>query len=400
MIIMTIQEKYGFKKVLNTRGPATIFGAAKVPDEIRRDIYDILGESVEIRDLQALVSKAVQKLTGAEAGCAVHCTSAGMAIATAAALAGDDPAKIKALPDITWNKKKVIIQKGQVTGAGDCPVWQVIKICGAQYVEIGEALDCASFHLQSALDENTAAAFYIMEDTFAPNLLPLETFVKICHEKKVPVICDAAYLTDFRMLAELQVDLAIYSGHKWLGGCTSGIIAGRKDLVHACYLQEMGIGRPMKVGKEGLISVLSAIDYWLNRDVQAIRKSQTAIAEELIKEVKDIPGVTCRMTESLYSPSVRVTMDIDEKQTGISAQTINDDMALQNPVIITDDYYINQGRFMFDMAYLDPGDGAAIGRIIREYISGERIPRESGRKVPRPRQDVLYEWFNGWMEER
>ena len=397
---MTIQEKYGFKKVLNTRGPATIFGAAKVPDEIRRDIYDILGESVEIRDLQALVSKAVQKLTGAEAGCAVHCTSAGMTIATAAALAGDDPAKIKALPDITWNKKKVIIQKGQVTGAGDCPVWQVIKICGAQYVEIGEALDCASFHLQSALDENTAAAFYIMEDTFAPNLLPLETFVKICHEKKVPVICDAAYLTDFRMLAELQVDLAIYSGHKWLGGCTSGIIAGRKDLVHACYLQEMGIGRPMKVGKEGLISVLSAIDYWLNRDVQAIRKSQTAIAEELIKEVKDIPGVTCRMTESLYSPSVRVTMDIDEKQTGISAQTINDDMALQNPVIITDDYYINQGRFMFDMAYLDPGDGAAIGRIIREYISGERIPRESGRKVPRPRQDVLYEWFNGWMEER
>ena len=400
MIIMTIQEKYGFKKVLNTRGPATIFGAAKVPDEIRRDIYDILGESVEIRDLQALVSKAVQKLTGAEAGCAVHCTSAGMTIATAAALAGDDPAKIKALPDITWNKKKVIIQKGQVTGAGDCPVWQVIKICGAQYVEIGEALDCASFHLQSALDENTAAAFYIMEDTFAPNLLPLETFVKICHEKKVPVICDAAYLTDFRMLAELQVDLAIYSGHKWLGGCTSGIIAGRKDLVHACYLQEMGIGRPMKVGKEGLISVLSAIDYWLNRDVQAIRKSQTAIAEELIKEVKDIPGVTCRMTESLYSPSVRVTMDIDEKQTGISAQAINDDMALQNPVIITDDYYINQGRFMFDMAYLDPGDGAAIGRIIREYISGERIPRESGRKVPRPRQDVLYEWFNGWMEER
>ncbi len=397
---MTIQEKYGFKKVLNTRGPATIFGAAKVPDEIRRDIYDILGESVEIRDLQALVSKAVQKLTGAEAGCAVHCTSAGMTIATAAALTGDDPAKIKALPDITWNKKKVIIQKGQVTGAGDCPVWQVIKICGAQYVEIGEALDCASFHLQSALDENTAAAFYIMEDTFAPNLLPLETFVKICHEKKVPVICDAAYLTDFRMLAELQVDLAIYSGHKWLGGCTSGIIAGRKDLVHACYLQEMGIGRPMKVGKEGLISVLSAIDYWLNRDVQAIRKSQTAIAEELIKEVKDIPGVTCRMTESLYSPSVRVTMDIDEKQTGISAQAINDDMALQNPVIITDDYYINQGRFMFDMAYLDPGDGAAIGRIIREYISGERIPGESGRKVPRPRQDVLYEWFNGWMNER
>lgn len=397
---MTVQEKFGFKKVLNTRGPATIFGASKVEDEIRKDIYDILGESVEIRDLQALVNKAVQKLTGAEAGCAVHCTSAGMAVATAAALTGDDAAKIKALPDITWNKKKVIIQKGQVTGAGDCPVWQVIKMCGAEYVEIGEALDCASFHLRAALDENTAAAFYVMEDTFAPNLLPLETFVQICHEKNVPVICDAAYLTDFRMLAKLGVDMAIYSGHKWLGGCTSGIIAGRKDLIHACYMQEMGIGRPMKVGKEGLISVLSAIDYWLNRDTDAIKARQTAIAEELIHEVKGLPGVTYEITGSLYSPSVRLTMDIDEKQTGIPAWVINDDLALQNPVIITDDYYINQGRFMFDMAYLEPGDGAVIGRMIREYITHERKPAETAQKVVRPRQDILYDWFNAWMDER
>ena len=214
---MTVQEKFGFRKVINARGPATILGAARVTDDIRQDIYDILGESAEIWELQRRASEKIAELTGAEAGCVVGCSSAGMAIAAAAVLTGNDPAKIKALPDITWAKKKIIIQKGQVTGAGDCPVWQVIKMTGAENRYTYRALDCATFHLRSALDENVAAAFYVMEDTFAPNLLPLQTFVSICKEKGVPVICDAAYLTDFKMLARLGVDLAIYSGQKWLG---------------------------------------------------------------------------------------------------------------------------------------------------------------------------------------
>lgn len=56
---MTIQEKYGFRKVLNTRGPATILGAARVSDPIRKEIYDILGESVEIWELQRCASRKI-----------------------------------------------------------------------------------------------------------------------------------------------------------------------------------------------------------------------------------------------------------------------------------------------------------------------------------------------------
>jgi len=399
---MTIQEKYGFKKLINARGPATILGAARVNPSIRADISDMLGESVEIRDLQRLASDAISRLTGAEAGCAVHCTSAGMAIAAAAALTGDDPSRIKALPDITWSRKKIIIQKGQVTGAGDCPVWQVIRMCGAEYIEIGEALDCASFHLRAALDDNVAAAFYIMEDTFAPNLLPLETFVEICHEKQVPVICDAAYLTDFQLLNRLGVDMAIYSGHKWLGGCTSGIIAGRRELIHACYLQEMGIGRPMKTGKEGIISVIAAIDQWLKRDSIAIRAAQAQVSTEIICEIDGLPGVSYRQMESAYSPSVRLCVEIDDQTAGTAAWEINDALAREEPVIMLDDYYVNQGRMIFDMAFLDPGDGTAIGRALRKCLTGRRRDESAGahRPVPRPRQDILYDWFNDWMDRR
>lgn len=398
---MEVQEKYGFRKLINARGPATILGAAKVADDIRKDIYDILGESAEIWELQRKASEKIVKLTGAEAGCVVNCSAAGMAIAAASVLTGNDPSRIKALPDITWPKKKIIIQKGQVTGAGDCPVWQVIKMTGADYIEIGEALDCAAFHLKSALDEHVAAAFYVMEDTFAPNLLPLKTFVSICKEKGVPVICDAAYLTDFRMLAEIGVDLAVYSGQKWLGGCTSGIVAGQKDLVQACYMQEMGIGRPMKAGKESIVSIMSSIDHWLARDEEAIRLYQTDLAKNMIGAIGALEGVRCELKESLYSPSVRIHVSIDEAVTGIPAWVINDDMGRLDPVIKTDDYYVNQGLIIFDLAYLDSADTFYVAGVLKEYLNGTRKPintADTKEMVPETRQDSLYHIFNQWLD--
>jgi len=393
---MTIQEKYGFRKVINARGPATLLGAARVSEAIRSDISAILAESAEMWELQRSASDRIVKLTGAEAGCVVNCSSAGMVIAAAAALTGNDPARIKALPDIDWSRKKIVIQKGQVTGAGDCPVWQVIKMTGAHYVEIGEALDCATYHLRSVLDENTAAAFYIMMDSFAPNLLPLETFTSICHEKGVPVICDAAYYTDFKKLAALGVDMAIYSGQKWLGGCTSGIIAGRRDLIHACYLQELGVGRPMKVGKEGIISIMAAIDQWQSSDFEAIRREQAVLAESIIREIDGLDGVDYAIKESQYSPSVRLHVQIDPIKAGISAATINTDMGRLDPVIKTDDYLVGTGCIIFDFAFIARGDEKVIAKALHDYLTGARKPAITDQ--PLTRQDAIFKIMDGWLD--
>ena len=90
----------------------------------------------------------------------------------------------------------------------------------------------------------------------------------------MPVIVDAASEYDLRGFVAAGADIAIYSAHKFLGGLTAGIVAGRKDLVRAAYLQNGGIGRGMKVGKEGIVGAIAALEAWAQRDHAAHRRAR------------------------------------------------------------------------------------------------------------------------------
>lgn len=79
------------------------------------------------------------------------------------------------------------------------------------------------------------------------------------------MIVHAASEYDLNCFVLDGADLVTYSGHEFLGGPTSGIVAGRKDLVRAVYLQERGIGRPMKVGEEGIVSTIVVLEEWEKR---------------------------------------------------------------------------------------------------------------------------------------
>ena len=68
--------------------------------------------------------------------------------------------------------------------------------------------------------------------------------------------------------------MVIYSGGKFLRGPqTSGLLLGKKNLVQAAWRNaspHQAFGRPMKVSKEDVIGVLTAVEYWLEeRDEKA-----------------------------------------------------------------------------------------------------------------------------------
>jgi L-seryl-tRNA(Ser) seleniumtransferase len=398
---MSVYERYGLTKVINARGPSTVLGAAKCSPTVRRAVADALTANVEIVELQARVSRAVARFSGAEAGCAVGCTAAGIAVSVAACMTGDNLARIKELPNVDGLRHKFVIQKGHIIMAGETPIYQLVRMTGGKLVEIGEAADCGVYQLEEELDGETAAALYVMGGRAnGPGMIPPRRFIETCRAKGVPVIVDDASGLNVRQLIEAGADLVIFSGQKWLGGPTVGLIAGRKDLVYACFLQDNGIGRPMKVGKEGMIGAIQAMKDWETRDWRARAEKQVQVANYMAQRLQGIPGVEVKVEQtSSTGAAAWVLLTVDPSVTKISTWEVSELLAKHKPVIKTHDYDFAFNYFSLDPAFMDDGDEVILCDALIN-IFGQAAERQDTFQAEEPptRLDLVADLMRSWYQ--
>ena len=258
----SLHDKYGLRRIINACGKMTSLSGAKVLPEIAAQASASLGEFYDLDELQAAAGKVISRVTGAESGCVTACTAAGLTESVAAWLTGNDLAKVLKLPDCRWGTSKVVIQKGHCVNYGS-PVTQNIRMAGAEVVEVGEVNRTLPEHVQHELEAGGVAAVMHVEShhTVQKGMLDLAAVVELAHKYDVPVIVDgAAQDQRIRSMIEMGVDLIVVSAHKYLCSTTGGIVAGRKELVDAVYLQNRGIGRAMKAGKEAIFGAMAALE--------------------------------------------------------------------------------------------------------------------------------------------
>jgi uncharacterized pyridoxal phosphate-dependent enzyme len=267
---MTFFERHKVRRIVNAIGTPTIVGANIAPPEVIAAAAEALAVNCEIDELQRAACRAIAQATGAEAGCVASSASSGIAIATAACMTGPDLSKISRLPDSEGLANEVLLQLAHDVNFG-APISQMVRLSGAQVVRLGTANHCDAFHLRGALSPRTAAVLYVVNGAVssAADLVPLDQCVAIAGAADVPVIVDAAAEPDVRPYLRAGASVVITSGHKAMGAPTSGMLCGRKELIRACYLQNWGIGRAMKVGKEGVAGLIAAVERWYSRDPNA-----------------------------------------------------------------------------------------------------------------------------------
>jgi uncharacterized pyridoxal phosphate-dependent enzyme len=260
---MTFFEQHKVPRVMNALGTSTIVGANVAPPEVIAAAAEALATNCEIDQLQRAACRAIAEATGAEAGCVTSSASSGIAIATAACMSGADLSKIARLPDAEDLANEVALQLAHDVNFG-APISQMIRLAGARVVRIGTANHCGAYHLRGALSPRTAAVLYVVNGAVDSDadLLSIEQCVAIAGAAGVPVIVDAAAEPDVRPFLRAGASIVISSGHKAIGAPTSGLLCGHKALIRACYLQNWGIGRAMKVGKEGIAGLIAAVERW------------------------------------------------------------------------------------------------------------------------------------------
>ena len=213
------------------------------------------------------------------------------------------------------------------------------------------AARCA-WQIEAAITERTAAVACPILDT--PGTLPLPEVAEIAHAQGVPVIVDAAAelppRSNLRRFIAEGADLVVFSGGKAIGGPqASGILAGRADLIASVALQHQdmdvraetwskralldagrvggvphqGFGRAMKVGREEIVGLITALER-LRRRLGRGRRARagpacsTIVAEALgeIDGVDDHPPAAPPSSQSR-----RFGSTLDEDRSGVTATT-------------------------------------------------------------------------------
>ncbi|MFV0334693.1 MAG: aminotransferase class V-fold PLP-dependent enzyme [Tropicimonas sp.] len=380
-------DALGVGRIINVSGTMTGLGASVTSVAVQQATAAAMGRFVKMHELQARASAVIARLTGAEAGCVTASASAGISLGVAGCITGVDAARAEALPGAPGSKSAVIVQAGHLCSYG-AAMGMAVELAGGAVRQIGSATSCADHQLAAALGEDVAAALYVVSHhVVSYGQIPFARFVEMAHARNVPVIVDAASEYDLTGFIAGGADLVIYSGHKFLGGPTSGIIAGRRDLVRAAYLQNIGIGRGMKVGKESIAGLIAAMEGWMARDAAAIRARERVVLDLWLEAVAGLPGIRAAIVpDPTGNPLDRLQITVDPAAAGASAARFAAVFGAQDPALIVRDHKVELGVLQLDPCNLLPGQAEIVADTLSRVLASgpalangpENDPRNAG----------------------
>jgi L-seryl-tRNA(Ser) seleniumtransferase len=270
------------------------------------EVLDAMREAaecfVDLYELQAAVGRRIAELTGNEAAFVSGGAAAGLFLSAAVCMARDTDDGILRPADLEGLPRDFIIH-----GAHRIPYDSAIELAGGRLVEIGSESGTTETDLADVIRPATAGILYVAGAHLAQGVLPLEAVVRIARQSDTPVIVDAAAqlppVENLWAFGAAGADLALFSGGKGLcGPASTGLVLGSRRYVERFERNaapRQRIGRPMKVGKEDLIGILAAVEWYLRQDHEALAARYEAMVEHLVgwgrersdvTVVRDTPG--------------------------------------------------------------------------------------------------------------
>lgn len=359
-----IYRELGVPTVINATGTKTRISGSLIREEAVEAMVSASKSFVRISDLQARASELISDMTGAEAGYVTSGASAGLMLSAAACLAGDDIDTMYQLPNTKGIADEIIVPRTHRSSYD-----HALRAAGATIVDVGTndhhlgtgSRNVEPWEIAEAITEDTAAVGYLQKEYTEP---PLPKVAEIAHAHNVPVIVDAAaevppVLNLSRFIKE-GADLVAFSGGKAIRGPqTTGILAGREDLIESVALQQLdmhaaepvwdppedlvevdhydgvprqGIGRSLKVGKEELVGLIKALELFIEEDHEALSEEWAARTNQIVDGLSAERTLSTRTTQAdktSIAPEVVVT--VNEAEAEITAEDLVLSLRKENP---------------------------------------------------------------------
>lgn len=357
-----------------------------------REVVSAMAEAneyfVDMHELNDAAGRRIAELLGAEAAVVTAGGFSAMILGAAACLTGMNEERVEALPHPTWPRRECLIQTAQRFDYD-----RAYRAAGATIVYADTRAD-----LESRLGERTAFIALLSaaerQGVFAPpfearrapppspDLVPHEELIAMGRRAGVPVLVDMA--SDLPPWGQLDrflragADLLVLSGGKAIGGPQStGILLGRRDLVAAARLNATpndNIGRGMKVGKEEIVGLVTALEHFVRDDHSAETARWNARARRIVERLQGVRGLT-----AAYAPNTAGYYDADltwdEREIALTRDSLRRELASGSPrveleVIITQDRGTSVWHATARTRVLRDGEELLVAARLREVFEG------------------------------
>ncbi len=398
---MSIYQNLGIEPIINVSGSVTRLGGAPMPAEVLAAFAEAAAEPVPLDRLHGAASRVIAELTGAEAGLVTAGAAAGLMLGAAAILAGPDLGRMERLPQTDGFPNEFVVAREHRNGYD-----HAVRAAGARLVEVGfhEVVAGAgvrraeAWEYAAAFGPNTAGVLYVYGAASAP---PLPQVAAEAHAAGLPVLVDAAGelppRSNLRDIVAAGADLVAFSGGKAIRGPqATGILCGRRDLVGSAALQMLdmddhfelweppaelidrgrfrglprhGIGRALKVSKEQVVALLTALRLFAGGAYDAELPVKRRHLEEVAAALEGCP-VRCRLIDPSDGESLPLLeIAIDEAALGRSALEVCRRLRNGRPPVYPGHGLLPEGKLLIHPLHLNGERTRALVARLRDELS-------------------------------
>lgn len=301
----------GVKPFINAWGTITSKSGSLMHPEVIEAYNYASQQFVDLNELQDKVGERIAEMLNCEGAMVTAGAAAAMTLATAACITGKDPEKIRLLPNLPGERLEVIIQKTHRYGYD-----HAVRNTGIKMVEVDGPEE-----MRNAINDRTVMMLFF--NAAGKHSVEHEEFVAIGKEHDVPTFIDAAAdvppVENLFKYNQMGFDLVTFSGGKAIRGPQSaGLLYGRKDLIEAARLNGVPnsdtIGRGMKVNKEEILSMMVALEKYLERDHEKDWEeweNRVALIDEAVSSVESVETNQYVFPVANHVPHLSVKWDQD-----------------------------------------------------------------------------------------
>ena len=398
---MGIYEKLGLTPIINASGTVTRLGGAPMPAAVLDAFREAAAQSIPIEQLQAAASRIISQATGTEAALVTSGAAAALTLGAAAILTGYDPARIDRLPNTDGFPNEFVVAREHRNSYD-----HAVRAAGARLVEVGfndlptgaGVRRAEPWEYEAAFGPRTAGVLYVVSPGSQP---PLADVVRLAHAHHLPVLADAAGelppRSNLKAIAASGADLVSFSGGKAIRGPqATGILCGRRDLVGPAALHmldmddyqelwqppeelydrtklrgmpRMGIGRSLKVSKEQIVALLTALEMFVRGDYDSeldrFRRRLAMIAETLSGCACCCHIETGREADCL--PLLEIA--VNETRLGRTAFDVCARLRAGSPPCYVGHAALREGKLILNPLHLDDARAAQLAQRLKEELT-------------------------------